>query len=258
MESLLNHLSYGMLVMARLAPLFLSGNLSPFSRVPATIRLYLLVFLSLFFTLLNTSSLALSFESLTFGTLTFVVAFAGEFLLGALLLFGIQCLFAGLSFAGRIVDMQVGFGAAGVIDPSTQQTEALIGTLMTSVALVVFFLTDMHHTLFVAINQSLTLIPIGSVTFNWQASTLSSAMTTQFIFAIMAFLPVIAGLLMVDTLIAYASRTMPQMNVYFVTLPLKIFIGLLLLSVSIRYTSPIITDMHQALLSYWQSILGVK
>ncbi|MEM9101494.1 MAG: flagellar biosynthetic protein FliR [Pseudomonadota bacterium] len=253
MENLLAYTHYGALVMARLAPFFVSSNLSPFARIPASIRIYLLLFFSLFFTLINPPANVLIPE-----LVMFVSALLLEFVLGLLLLFGVQCIFASLSFAGRIVDMQVGFGAAGVIDPATRQTEALIGSLMTSVALVMFFLTDMHHTLLVTINQSLTLIPIGTANFAVSISTLSSAMTTQFVFGILIFLPVIAGLLMIDTLIAFASRTMPQMNVYFVTLPLKIMIGLFLLSISIRYANPVMSDMHNALSVYWQQILGSR
>lgn len=252
MESLQQYIVYGVLVSARIAPVFVGTSLSPLARIPMTIRVYLVLLLSIFIALTVAPS-----ELQTFSTESLLIAFVKELFLGVALAFGIQTLFAGLAFAGRMVDMQIGFGAAGIIDPMTKQSEALVGTILTSIAILLFFLTNTHHLLLQLLVNSVGVVPIGSASVgNLSLSLFVTELGMQFLFGIMVVIPVAVGLLLVDTIIAFTSRTMPQMNVYFVTLPLKIFLGILILGYSIQYSAPAFARLYENLSNYWLKILG--
>ena len=252
MENIQQLALYGVLVSARIAPVFVGTSLSPLARIPMTIRVYLVLLLSLFIILTVAPS---SLESLSIEG--FIVAFFKELLLGIALAFGIQTLFAGLAFAGRMVDMQIGFGAAGIIDPMTKQSEALTGTILTSIAILLFFLTNTHHLLLELLVSSVGAVPIGTANIgNLPLSLFVTELGIQFLFGLMVVIPVAVGLLLVDTIIAFTSRTMPQMNVYFVTLPLKIFLGILILGYSIQFSAPAFSRLYENLSQYWLKVLG--
>jgi flagellar biosynthetic protein FliR len=67
--------------------------------------------------------------------------------------------------------------------------------------------------------------------------------------------PVVFVVLMVDIAMAVMARTMPQMNVFIVSLPLKIVAGLVTLTISLHYLNPIMTRIFEALFNYWHTLL---
>src|SRR5689334_5615648 len=68
-----------------------------------------------------------------------------ELVIGAVLAFGLLAAFAAFLFGGRLLDLQVGFGVASLIDPTTRGQAPLLGTLLNMVAIAVFFAVDGHH-----------------------------------------------------------------------------------------------------------------
>jgi flagellar biosynthetic protein FliR len=53
------------------------------------------------------------------------------------------------------------------------------------------------------------------------------------------------GLFAIDLVAAYASRSMPQANIYFVSLPIKVMAGFVLLAGSLRYAPPLIERLYR-------------
>lgn len=100
-------------------------------------------------------------------------------------------------------------------------------------------------------------MPLGSaveVIWFWQ---LAAGFGWLFIVAVSLFLPTMVGLWLFDVLSAMLSRTLPQMNVYFVAMPLKIMLGLLLLSVSMTNAGHYVKQLNdQALLAVRAAFSG--
>src|SRR5262245_11276196 len=67
---------------------------------------------------------------------------AGEVVLGAALAFGLAAAFGAFLFAGRLLDFQLGFGIANLIDPVTRSQAPLIGTGLNLLAVTLFFAVD--------------------------------------------------------------------------------------------------------------------
>ena len=62
-------------------------------------------------------------------------------------------------------------------------------------------------------------------------------------------------LLLVDTVVAVMARTMPQMNIFFVSLPLKILVGLAVLAVSVVHIGPVARRCFESIFAMWESVL---
>ena len=68
--------------------------------------------------------------------------------------------------------------------------------------------------------------------------------------------PAVFTLLLVDAGMAFAARTMPQVNMFIVGLPLKILVGLMVLAISLNYVGPLLQRIYGSIFRYWEQIIG--
>lgn len=180
-----------------------------------------------------------------------------EFIVGCALVFELHLIFAAISFWGRLLDQQIGFMASGLFNPASQEQEPLLGGVILVGATVIFFSLGMHLHWLQLVMSSFQWVPLGSaveVIWFWQ---LAAGFGWLFIVAVSLFLPTMVGLWLFDVLSAMLSRTLPQMNVYFVAMPLKIMLGLLLLSVSMTNAGHYVKQLNdQALLAVRAAFSG--
>lgn len=237
------------LVFIRLGSLLLMSPLFSIIQLPVHFRVFLLLFLSL--TIVAATGLTLPGNTISFGTILYYSA--AELISGMALAFGVFCTFAAFSFGGRVLDFQMGFGVASLIDPATNTQAPLIGTFLSMLAVLIFFLVDGHHMLIRGFVYSLHLSPPG-VMPSFELAPIIKQFGAMFTFGIMAVAPVIFTILFIDILMGVAARTMPQVNMFIVMLPLKIFVGLMVLLFSMQYMLPLMKKVFIALFVYWQSL----
>lgn len=180
---------------------------------------------------------------------------AMELLVGVVMAFGVLCAFAVFNVAGRILDSQMGFGVADLIDPSTQEHTALMGAFLSMVAVMVFFLIDGHHLLLRGLAYSFKTVPLGQGLSEMNLSAIVAQFGYMFAFALMAIAPAMFGILLLDIGMGVMARSMPQVNIFFVSFPLKIFLGLVLTAVSIRYIWPMLLKVFTSIFTFWEEVL---
>lgn len=249
-----NIIETGVLYLARIAPLFLMPSLLPLAKLPSTVKIAMSI--SLAGLMMFALPIPATAQGLT--VVQLIIGVMQEVLIGMGLLFGIQTTFAAILFAGKLVDLQLGFGVASVLDPMTRNQEALIGSLLNALFTVAFFVLDIHHLLLAGLAATFEYFPVGSQLIMPSFSHLASFFSGQFVMGLLVVMPVVLGLFLVDLIIAFTSRTMPQVNVYFVSLPLKIFMGLLILSISLSYVATAVDTMFKHSVNEWfRSFQGV-
>jgi flagellar biosynthetic protein FliR len=186
----------------------------------------------------------------------FAAAAAAEALIGALLAFGLLAIFAAFQLAGRILDLQLGFGVAALIDPNTRTTAPLLGTLLSMAAVIGFFAIDGHHLVIRGLAFSLQKLPPGTPLEAFELAPVVAHFGAMFTFAAAIAAPTMVVLLLVDIALMVTARTMPQMNVFFISLPLKILVGLATLALSVRYLGPLARRAFESIFDYWHQVLG--
>jgi flagellar biosynthesis protein FliR len=236
------------LVVLRLSPLLLSVGMGPLQRIPMMVRLVLLLVFAVAVTLL----LGENSSVLVNGLIWVVIA---ELLIGLCIFFTFQIIFAALSFWGRIVDMQIGFGAAGVFDPSVNTQESITGSIFILASIALFFMLGIHVELIKLLLKSYQVMPLGMSLFFIPPLQLAALMTSIFSTALLIFAPVILLLWLLDMFTGFISRTMPQMNIYFVMMPLKIGCGLFLLAVFSQQSLALFDNLFNSLVLYWSTLL---
>lgn len=186
-----------------------------------------------------------------------IKAALSELLVGALLAFGLLAMFAAFTFGGRIVDFQIGFGIAGLIDPATRTQAPLIGTILNLIAIMVFYTLDGHHYLLRGLAFSVEKIPPGSWLGELNIAAVVAHFGAMFSFAIAIVAPVIFSILLLDVGLAVMARTMPQMNVFIVSLPLKIFTGLSVAALSLHTITPLMERIFEAMFVFWEQVFDL-
>ncbi|MGD8912214.1 MAG: flagellar biosynthetic protein FliR [Candidatus Thiodiazotropha sp.] len=241
-----------LLVATRFSPLFLLTPLFAVTRVPAHVRV--LFVLALSFVIVIGLGLTPVEPPTTLGGL--MHAIVNELILGMTLAFGLFAAFGAFLFGGRIIDFQMGFGVANLIDPATQTQAPMLGTVLNLMAVMTFFLLDGHHLLIRGLVYSLQKIPPGSSLQEVDVQAVIAQFGVMFVYGLAVIAPVVAVLLMLDVGMAVAARTMPQVNMFIVGFPLKIFIGLMVLAISLNYMGPLLEKVYASIFLYWQQVYG--
>lgn len=178
-----------------------------------------------------------------------VMMFATEAFLGAAMGFGLLAAFGSLMIAGRMFDYQVGFAAALMFDPTTRQQSPLFGTLLVMVGALLFLTVDGHHAVIRAVAWSMSAAPPMGWTYSDDLmKTVMAHAGLLFAYGFALVAPSLAALMLVDVGVAVSARTMPQVNAYFVALPAKVFVGILVLAMSLPVSEKMITGMFSAAL----------
>lgn len=149
--------------------------------------------------------------------------------------------FSSIYLAGQIIDMKTGFGIVNVLDVQSNTQVPIMGNFLYIFTLVVFITVDGHHMLLSALVKSFELVPIGKLYISaGSVGVLTKIFTDTFIIGFKISAPVLAAILLTEVALGILARTMPQMNVFMVGMPLKILVGMLTLMLMIPAFSTII------------------
>lgn len=238
-----------LLVATRLGAMLLFAPLLGFATMPALVRLTVVLALSL--------ALYPGVPEMLMPTEPVLLAllFLGEIVVGGAMGFGLLAIGGALSFGGRVLDYQIGFNAGSLLNPLTRSFEPLTGSILLALAGVLFFVLDWHHTLLRGASYSFTVLPPGH-SGELQPEALIKQFGLVFAFGLSVVAPVFIILLATDIGIAVAARSLPQFNVYFVSLPLKIGMGLTLLALCSRPIQHAIVALFEAAFVEWPMLLG--
>jgi type III secretion protein T len=156
-----------------------------------------------------------------------------EALLGLVL--GLLCSigFWAVYAAGTIVEYQAGLSMATTIDPTSGQDESLVGTLFMQIFIVLFIATGGLLTMIGMLFDSYKVWPLSSMT-----PVVGSAKLTAIVvggvaelvgIAVKVAAPFVILMLLVEIALGLLSRFAPQLNVFFLSLPLKMLVLTLML-----------------------------
>ncbi|EIT85097.1 flagellar biosynthesis protein FliR [Fictibacillus macauensis ZFHKF-1] len=165
-------------------------------------------------------------------SLHFIVALLLEGLIGMLLGLLASFLLYGVHIIGGFLDLQMGFAIAGVIDPQTGIQTPLMGKYLYHFAMLLLFITNGHYMLLDGIFYSYQFVPIGGhvdLSAGEVANYAVTVFTAMFLIAFQLAMPIVGTLFLVDLALGIVARTVPQINVFVIGLPLKILVAFVIL-----------------------------
>jgi flagellar biosynthetic protein FliR len=159
-----------------------------------------------------------------------IVMLIEEILVGAVLGLTARLTISALDVAGSVIAQQLGLGFVTAIDPTQGEQEAIVGNFLTMLGLTLIFATNMHYLVIAALNDSYNVFAPGEVLGTGDVAALvTRTVAGAFRVGIQLSAPFLAFGLLFNIGLGVLSRLMPQMQVFFVALPLSILIGLLFL-----------------------------
>jgi flagellar biosynthesis protein FliR len=163
-----------------------------------------------------------------------VAMLGGELAIGALLGATARLAIGALQVTGSIVAQQLGLGFVTAIDPTQGQQGAIVGNFLTLTGVTLIFSTDLHYLAIAALDDSYTLFAPGEVPFTGDmAAHVTAAAAGAFRIGVQLSAPFLAFGLVFNLGLGILSRLIPQMQVFFVGMPLSILGGLLLLLIAV-------------------------
>ncbi len=139
-------------------------------------------------------------------------------------------IFAAVRVAGELIDIQMGFAMASVLDPQTQSRITLVGQFKYMFATLLFLAIDGHHLLISSIAHSFELIPPMRVVMEPAVSLfILKAFVNMFLLSFKLAVPIVAVLVISDISLGLIARTVPQIHVFILGFPLKSGLGILML-----------------------------
>jgi flagellar biosynthetic protein FliR len=183
-----------------------------------------------------------------------VGAAASELALGATLALGVFATFAAFSFAGRLIDVQIGFGMAQVFDPATRRQVPVLQSAFDHVAVLVFFLVNGHHALLRGVAYTIERFPPGHP---WPLAATVPMITRQvaslFSMGVALAAPVVACLLLVELALGIAARNLPQINMFVIGVPVKVVVGLAMLALWFAGLGDAMSRVYAFMFRSWES-----
>lgn len=223
----LNVFSY-LLVFARVgsAIMFFPGIAS--NMVNTRIRLLLAVAV----TLVMTPVVSPLLPPLPASRLALFILVFGETTIGIFLGVIAQIMMSALNFAGNIMSYQVGLASALTNDPVMEQQSGILANFLTNLGVVMVFVSGLYVILFHAIADSYyVLMPGQVVPAEDFASTVSRSVADAVRVGLQLAIPVqVSGLVFFSGL-GVLSRLMPNLQIFFIAMPIQILMGLSVLMI---------------------------
>lgn len=240
------------LILARVSGLFVSAPGFSWAYFPPTIKIWLALGLSL---VLATSLFQWPMTTLPEVGVSDIWGLAiwtlWEFSIGWVIGTASQWLIEAIRVGSEMLSMQMGLSMATAFDPASGQANTVISQGLALLALLLFLTLNLHHILVMGLAQSFTWLPLAQWPdlAGWLGPGVEHLITwfgDAFSLGLTIATPIIALLLLSEIALSFVSKLMPQMNIFVVGLPLKLFMGILGLSLSLP------TMMHRLEL-YWDA-----
>lgn len=213
--------------------------------IPTRVKLSIALALTLIILPLHRAAYNVDMQSIV----PLLVLMLHEIVIGIVLGATARVTLSALQVAGSIIAQQLGLGFVTSVDPTQGQQGVLIGNFLTILGVTLLFATDAHHLVIAALNDSYkifapgALMPAGDV-----AALATRAFAAAFKIGAQLAAPFLVFGLVFNMGLGVLARLMPQMQVYFVGVPLSIVIGFLVFAA-------VLTTMMGAYLDYFIGVM---
>jgi len=200
------------------------------SNIPVRIKLAIALLLTLIILPLQRAAYHVDLTSMS----SLGVLMLHEIVIGIVLGATARVTLSALSVAGSVIAQQLGLGFVTAVDPTQGQQGVLVGNFLTMLGVTLLFATDTHHLVLAALNDSYKIFSPGEIVGSGDVAALATrAFAAAFKIGLQLSAPFLVFGLVFNIGLGVLARLMPQMQVYFVGVPLSIFAGFLILALVI-------------------------
>jgi flagellar biosynthesis protein FliR len=198
------------------------------TNIPVRIKIAIALLLTLIILPLHRADYHIDMGSMA----ALLVMMVYEILIGVVLGATARVTLAALQVAGAVIAQQLGLGFVTSVDPTQGQQGVVIGNFLTLLGITMLFATDSHHLVIAALNDSYSVFSPGEVVPSGDVAALATrAFSAAFRLGMQLAAPFLVFGLVFNVGLGVLARLMPQMQVYFVGVPLSIMTGFVIFGV---------------------------
>lgn len=241
----IEHLEFFLLILVRISGFVVAAPIFSLRNIPMRVKTILAIAIAII--VFN----VVPYKEISYSTTidyAFIVIL--EMIAGLVMGFMANVSYYILSFAGQIIDQEIGFSMVNQFDPITSAQVTVTGNFYTYSVMLMVMITNMHHYLIRAIADSFQVLPVGSISLDFTIyEVMKRFVVDYFVIGFRIVLPIFASLLVVNTILAILARVAPQMNMFVIGLQLKVFVGLVVLVLMVMMITGVADLIFQEMMS---------
>lgn len=227
------------MMLTRISAFFLVAPVFSWKSIPIRVKVGMTVLMSIFFLLTKPFNI----NSSQVSVVEAILLISNEAIYGLALGLTVILLFTAIQFSARIIEREMGFAMANVLDPLTGDTSQPLGMLMEMIFILLFLSANGHHLFLLIISRSYEVFPAGTTpTIPILTVGITKASSALFIAGLRLAAPILAAFLLLVVVLAILSRISPEMNILFISLPLRVGLGLLMAGIFLPFINGFVAE----------------
>lgn len=186
----------------------------------------------------------------------FAMAVGQEVIIGTLAGFVATLVFGVLQITGEMMGLVSGFSAGRVINPALNLSGSSINSFFVIVASLYFIIINGHHDILIALQRIFVILPVNSSLPELAADRLITLFAGLVTSGVQMALPVVGTLLLTDLTLGLLARVAPQIQVFFLGIPIKVGVGLMMLVLTLSYLLPMINNLYRSTSGWMIEMVG--
>ncbi len=242
MELLAGKMLGFILVLTRIGAFFGTSPVFSWQAIPLKVKLALAILASIFFS--NLMGCPVSSEDISLMSIGLMMA--NEIVYGLCLGFVATMIFSTVKLSARIIERQMGLSMAQVLDPLSGDSGQPLGMLMEMIFIFLFLSANGHQLILLKIYKSYESFKIGTVPDIAQlVEGIIVAVSTMLVLGLKMSAPILASFLLLMVILAILARIAPEMNILFLSLPIRVGLGLLMVGIFLPFVNNFIKEFAQ-------------
>lgn len=173
-----------------------------------------------------------------------------EVLIGLMIGAVLKLFVSSLTTAGEIISIQTTLSFAQTANPAGAPSSTAVATFLSMLGLVLIMVTDLHHLFIGAMVKSYDIFPFSRAVPVADAATLAvRTVADSFKLGVQLSAPVLVFSIVFNLATGLVGRVMPSFQIFFVTSPLSVILGLSLLGLSLGGIAMVWADRYRDLLA---------
>ncbi len=208
--------------------------------IPVQIKAAVAVVLSLFFC--TTASIRTDLAGISI--LGAVLLLAGEAIYGLALGLIVALLFSAVQFSGHVIEQQMGLTMAEIVNPLSDEEAGPLMNFLEMIFLLLFLSANGHHLLLLILSKSYSAFPAGTIpTLDTLVGGVLETGSVMFVAGLRLAAPLLAAFLILVVALALLARLIPEMDIFFISMPAQAALGLFLAAAFMPLIGGFVTEM---------------
>ena len=155
-----------------------------------------------------------------------------EVVFGMVLGLAVRFIFLGIEMGGQKISETMGLSIATVFNPEFGQISG-ISQFLAILSTLLFLAMNCHHDMIALFVRSYDLVPFGTSDPATLVNEGIALVGRIFVITVKVAAPVVVGMVTLNILLGFIVKATPQINVFFIGLPLYICLGFLILMLTL-------------------------